>query len=117
MSKKSTIKPLALAISAAFVGSLAMSSSANAGENPFAMSTISDSTSFTIAKKDGSCGEGKCGSKKKTDKKKSGSCGGDMKGKKKDGSCGGAKKGKTKDGSCGGAKKGKTKDGSCGGKK
>ena len=112
MSKKSTAKPLALAISAAFVGSLSMSSVANAGENPFSMTKVSDSTSLTVAKKDGSCGEGKCGSKKKDAKKKSGSCGGDMTGKKKDGSCGGTKKGK-KDGSCGGNKK----EGSCGGKK
>jgi len=54
-----------------------------------------------IKKKDGKCGEGKCGAEKKKDGKcGEGKCGAD---KKKDGKCG--------DGKCGAEKK---KDGKCG---
>ncbi|MFV1972735.1 MAG: hypothetical protein ACC648_03365, partial [Thiohalobacterales bacterium] len=41
MSQKSTIKPLAIAVGAAFVTSLASATVANAAENPFAMSKLS----------------------------------------------------------------------------
>jgi len=100
MSKKSTTKPLALAISAAFVGSLALSSASNAAENPFSMTNINDSTSITVAK-EGKCGEGKCGKKKKADaKKKDGKCG--------EGKCGKKKKADTK------KKEGKCGEGKCG---
>jgi len=104
MSKKSTIKPLALAISAVFVGSLAMSSAANASQNPFEMSSVATATTITVAGKDGKCGEGKCGTKKKSGKEAK--CGA----KKKDDKCGKAKK---KDGKCGEAKA-KKKDAKCG---
>ena len=105
MSKK-TLKPLTLAISATFVGSLAMSNIAAAGENPFGMTKISDTTSITVAK-DGKCGEGKCGKGKKADaKKKDGKCG---EGKCGEGKCGTKKKtdAKKKDGKCGEGKCGK----------
>ncbi len=101
MSKKSTAKPLALAISAALVGSLAMSSTANASENPFGATSINAATTITIAAKDGKCGEGKCGKKTKG---KDAKCGA----KKKDGKCGAKKK----DGKCGAKKK--DGEGKCG---
>ncbi|VAW77608.1 Flagellar biosynthesis protein FlhA [hydrothermal vent metagenome] len=100
MSKKSTAKPLALVISAALVGSLAMSTTANAAENPFGATSITAATTITVAGKDGKCGEGKCGKKTKGKEAKCGA-----KGKKKDGKCGA--KGKKKDGKCGEGKCGK----------
>jgi len=105
MSKK-TIKPLTLAISAAFVGSLALSTMSSASENPFSMTAINAETTITVAAKDGKCGEGKCGKKKDATKKKDGKCGG---AKKKDGKCGGTmkKSDKKKDGKCGEGKCGK----------
>jgi uncharacterized low-complexity protein len=58
-------------------------------------------------KKEGSCGEGKCGSDKS--KTEEGKCGSDKKGdaKAKEGKCGSDKKGdaKTEEGKCGGNKK------------
>ena len=92
MSQKVIKKPLAIALGAAFVTSLAGTSVANAAENPFAMSELS--SGYVVAemeegkcggdktKKEGKCGEGKCGA----DKAKSmteGKCG--------EGKCGGSK--------------------------
>lgn len=60
-----TIKPVSLAISAAFIGSFAMSQSA------FAMSDLSQGymlaaqdTAAKAEKAEGKCGEGKCGGNK-----------------------------------------------------
>ena len=96
MSKKSANKPLALAISAAFVGSLA-ATSVNAA-NPFGMEKVTTAQTITVA--EAKCGEGKCGSKKKA-KKKDGKCG--------EAKCGAKKKEKKKEAKCG--------EGKCGGKK
>ena len=107
MSQKSTKKPLAIALGAAFVTSLAAAPVANAAENPFAMSELS--SGYMVAdshmegkcgegkmKKEGKCGEGKCGEGKM---KKEGKCG--------EGKCGEGKmdkEGKCGEGKCGGSK-------------
>ena len=59
MPKKSTMKPLAAAVGAAFVTSLAGTSVVNAAENPFAMSELS--SGYMVAE----MAEGKCGGEKK----------------------------------------------------
>ncbi len=110
MSKKSSIKPLSIALGAAFVTSLAASNIANAAEqgaNPFAMNELS--SGYVVAK-EGKCGEGKCGEGKG---KKEGKCG--EKGMK-EGKCGGKD---MKEGKCGGKgkKEGKCGEGKCGGNK
>ena len=114
MSKKSTMKPLAAAMGAAFVTSLATAPVANAAENPFAMSELSSGYMVASSHMEGKCGEGKCGGDKAT---KEGKCG--------EGKCGGDKakmkeKCKDKEGKCGGdkaTKEGKCGEGKCGGKK
>ena len=73
MSEKTTMKPLAIALGAAFVTSLASIPVANAAENPFAMSELS--SGYMVAENkaeggdkataEGKCGEGKCGGEKK----------------------------------------------------
>ncbi len=84
MSKKSTLKPLAIAMGAAFVTSLAGTSVANAAENPFAMSDLS--SGYMVAE----MAEGKCGGEKKAGAE--GKCGGEKKaageGKCGEGKCG-----------------------------
>jgi len=110
MSEKITRKPLAIALGAAFVTSLASASIANAAENPFAMSELAGG--YMVAgshmeggdkgKAEGKCGEGKCGGEKK---KAEGKCG--------EGKCGGEKK--EAEGKCGGEKK--EAEGKCGGEK
>ena len=77
MSQKSTLKPLAVAMGAAFVTSLATTPVANAAENPFAMSELSSGYMVAGSHKEGKCGEGKCGE---------GKCGG--KAASKEGNCG-----------------------------
>ena len=94
MSEKITKKPLAIALGAAFVTSLASAPIANAAENPFAMSELAGG--YMVAdshmggghkeggdksKAEGKCGEGKCGGEKK---EAEGKCG--------EGKCGGEKK-------------------------
>ena len=75
-------------MAALFAASLSLS--VQAAENPFGMSDLDQGSQVAMSsKKDGKCGEGKCGG----DKKKDGKCGGDK--KKKDGKCG--------EGKCGGA--------------
>ena len=115
MSKKHTIKPLAIAIGAVFAASIAGTSVANADSTPFAM------TSLTSGYQVAHLGEGSCGG----DKGKDGSCGGDKgdKGDKGEGHCGGDKG--EHEGSCGGDKgdeegedkgeEGKCGEGKCGG--
>jgi uncharacterized low-complexity protein len=115
MSQKSTKKPLAIALGAAFVTSLAATPVANAAENPFAMSELS--SGYQVAEMaEGKCGEGKMD--------KEGKCGeGKM---DKEGKCGEGKM--DKEGKCGGDKaaaeggdkakaEGKCGEGKCGGSK
>ena len=102
MSQNSTKKPLAIALGAAFVTSLAATPVANAAENPFAMSELT--SGYMVAEMaEGKCGEGKCGGDKA---KAEGKCG--------EGKCGGDKagaegkamgEGKCGEGKCGGDKK------------
>ncbi len=88
MSQKTTLKPLAVAIGAALVTSLAGTGAASAAQNPFAMSDLSsgymvaDSHAKSMEGKcgEGKCGEGKCGEKMKMQE---GKCG--MKGMDADG--------------------------------
>jgi uncharacterized low-complexity protein len=130
------IKPLSLAIGAAFIGSLSMSQIANASSD-FQLNQMK--TGYMLADeaapaadqakpeaktehkaKEGKCSEGKCSTAKKkahegscaSDKKaKEGSCSADKKAKAKEGSCSADKK--AKEGSCSADKKGK--EGSCSG--
>ncbi len=119
MSNKTTMKPIAVALGAVFVASLAGTSIANAAGNPFGMSELSSGYMVADSK------EGKCGGADKSKMKKEGKCGGADKSKmKKEGKCGGADKAKMKkEGKCGGAdkskmkKEGKCGEGKCGGKK
>ena len=111
MSKTTVMKPLSIALGAAFVASLAGTSVANAADNPFSMTELS--SGYMVAdSKEGKCGEGKCGGEKKAEE---GKCG--------EGKCGGEKKaeeGKCGEGKCGGekkAKEGKCGEGKCGGEK
>ncbi|MGB5259166.1 MAG: hypothetical protein WBO34_01445, partial [Gammaproteobacteria bacterium] len=91
MSKKSTLKPLAAAMGAAFVTSLATVPVANAAENPFAMSELSSGYMVASSHIEGKCGEGKCGEGKAM---KEGKCG---EGKAmKEGKCGEGKCGEGK---------------------
>ena len=123
MSKKTVMKPLSIALGAAFVTSLAGTTVANAADNPFGMKELS--SGYMVAeegkcggmkdkegmkKTEGKCGEGKCGEKRKAHEGKcgEGKCGGTMK-ESKEGKCGGAKKEgmdaeKMKEGKCGGSK-------------
>ena len=129
MSKKTVMKPLAVALGAAFVTSLAGTSIANATGNPFGMTELS--SGYMVA--EGAMKEGKCGASHMKDKE--GKCGAQMKEKmKKEGKCGEAKCGaqmkkSMKEGKCGEGKCGasmmkgehasgdKMKEGKCGGKK
>ena len=115
MSQESTKKPLAIALGAAFVTTLAATPIANAADNPFAMSELS--SGYMVAEMaEGKCGEGKCGG----DKSKS-----DAEGQCGEGKCGGDKaktdaEGKWGEGKCGGemkATEGKWGEGKCGGDK
>ena len=111
MSKTTVMKPLSIALGAAFVASLAGTSVANAADNPFSMTELS--SGYMVAdSKEGKCGEGKCGGEKKAEEGKcgEGKCGGEK--KAKEGNCG--------EGKCGGekkAKEGKCGEGKCGGEK
>ena len=99
-------KPVAAAVGAAFVSSMAASTAAVAADNPFEATDLDNG--YMLADKDkakeGKCGEGKCGGKKA----KEGACG---EGKAKD-----AKhaEGKCGEGKCGGDN---AKEGDCGGEK
>ena len=80
MSQESTKKPLAIALGAAFVTTLAATPVANAADNPFAMSELS--SGYMVAEiAEGKCGEGKCGGDMKATEGKcgEGKCGGDKK--------------------------------------
>jgi len=110
MSKKTTLKPIAAALGTTFAVSLAASPVANAAENPFSMTELSNGGYMVAGEHgEGKCGEGKgkCGDKKKGE----GKCG--------EGKCGDKKKGEGKcgEGKCGDKKKGEGKcgEGKCGG--
>ena len=60
MNQKSSMKPLAFALGAAFVTTLPV---ANAADNPFAMTQLSSGYMVADAA-EGKCGEGKCGAGK-----------------------------------------------------
>ena len=63
MSKKTAIKPLAVALGTVFTVSLANIAITHAAENPFAMSELS--SGYMVAEMaEGKCGEGKCGGDK-----------------------------------------------------
>ena len=68
MSKKSTIKPLTVALGTVFTVSLANISISSADENPFSMQPLSAGYMMLA---EGKCGEGKCGGSKG----KEGKCG------------------------------------------
>ena len=112
MSQKSIKNPLAIALGAAFVTSLAGTQVANAAENPFAMSDLS--SGYVVAEmEEGKCGEGKCGGDKT---EKEGKCGGDK--AKAEGKCGGDKATATEDKATEDkATEGKCGEGKCGGSK
>jgi uncharacterized low-complexity protein len=123
MSEKNTMKPLALALGAAFVTSLASIPVANAAENPFAMSELSSGYMVAEnqmeggdkAKAEGKCGEGKCGANKAEGEggaekaKAEGKCG--------EGKCGGANKAEGEGGAEKTKAEGKCGEGKCGGEK
>jgi len=95
MPNKTAMKPLAVALGAAFVTSLAGTSVANAAENPFAMTELS--SGYMVAG-EGKCGEGKCG-EGMMKKEAEGKCGEGMK-KEAEGKCGEGMK-KEAEGKCG----------------
>lgn len=123
MKKKQTIKPIALAISAAFAAT-AGAGIASADSSPFSATHLAsgymldaggDAGADADKGKEGKCGEGKCGEKKGEE----GKCGEGKCGEKKgeegkcgEGKCGGKEKGA--EGSCGESKD-KDAEASCGG--
>ena len=109
MNNKS-IKPVAFAVGAAFIGSLALGQAAQAAsfsvtDLDAGYALIDDHGKQDDKAKEGKCGEGKCGE---------GKCGDDMKAKKDDK----AKEGKCGEGKCGddmkAKKDDKAKEGKCG---
>ena len=125
MSQKVIKKPLAVALGAVFVTSLAGIPVANAAENPFAMSDLS--SGYVVAemeegkaKAEGKCGEGKCGGDKtkKEGKCGEGKCGGDKAKSMTEGKCGGDKaEAMATEGADKAKKEGKCGEGKCGGSK
>jgi uncharacterized low-complexity protein len=109
MNQKTSMKPLAFALGAAFVTTLSSVGVANAADNPFAMTEIAGGY-MVAAAAEGKCGEGKCGGEKKSGAE--GKCG--------EGKCGGEKK-TAAEGESNGEKKsgpeGKCGEGKCGGSK
>jgi uncharacterized low-complexity protein len=102
------IKPVSLAVGAAFVGGLALGNAAFAADGLQATDLAQGYMLVDDTKKpeEGKCGEGKCGE---------GKCGGEK--AKEEGKCG---EGKCGEGKCGGEKakeEGKCGEGKCGGEK
>lgn len=101
MSDKKKTHALSIALGTGFAVTLAASGVANAADNPFAASELSNG--YMVAahhgEGEGKCGEGKCGEGKKEDKHGEGKCGE----KSSEGSCGskGDKEGKCGEGKCG----------------
>ncbi|MGD2076211.1 MAG: low-complexity protein [Gammaproteobacteria bacterium] len=111
MSNKTVMTPLSAALGAAFVTSLAGTSLANAAENPFAMTELSNG--YMVAEQaEGKCGEGKTEAEGKCGEGKTeaeGKCGGEMKAKEAEGKCGEGKVEKEAEGKCGEGKCGAAK--------
>jgi uncharacterized low-complexity protein len=109
MSNKTVVKPLSVALGAAFITSLAGTTVANAADNPFGMTELS--SGYMVAESQ----EGKCGSmKEQSTKAQEGESAGAMKAKE-EGKCGEGKCGATREsheGKCGAAKK--PEEGKCG---
>ena len=111
MSKKS-MKPVAAAIGAAFVGSMMLAGTANAASNPFSLNELNGGyAQIAQSAKEGKCGAGKCGGSKAAEKTMEGKCGA--------GKCGGsaapkAAEGKCGAGKCGGSAAPKAAEGKCG---
>ncbi len=109
MSKEMTLKPLAAALGTTFAVSLSLSPVANAAENPFNMTELSQG-GYMIAGEhgeEGKCGEGKCGEGKCGE----GKCGEDK--EEGEGKCGEGKCGEDKEegeGKCGEGKCGESSD-------
>ena len=83
-------KPVAAAVGAAFLASVALAPLAQAAENPFQANSLSGG--YTLAEKtttEGKCGEGKCGESMI---------------QAHEGNCGGAKAKTAAEGKCGGGK-------------
>jgi uncharacterized low-complexity protein len=96
MSNKTKLKPVALAVGAAFATTLAMAPIANAASNPFAMNQL-DSGYKLAASSEGNCGankakqtkEANCGANKAKEKAKEANCGANKaKEKAKEANCG-----------------------------
>ncbi len=85
---KNTMTPVAAVIGVALVGSLSAVNLAHAAENPFGAEQLDGGYLMLAGQGEGSCGEGKCGSKDGGE----GKCGnkGDGEGKCGEGKCGGA---------------------------
>ncbi|GAB2191055.1 hypothetical protein MAH1_26630 [Sessilibacter sp. MAH1] len=100
---KSKSLPLAAAVGAAFLATASLAPLANAAENPFTVTELSQGYNLA-GEMEGKCGEGKCGE---------GKCGGEKGEEKADG------EGKCGEGKCGGDKaekgEGKCGEGKCGG--
>jgi uncharacterized low-complexity protein len=118
MSNKTVMKPLSVAIGAAFVTSLAGTSIANAAGNPFSMTELS-SGYMVAGSAEGKCGgaakaeEGKCG-EGKMKQEAEGKCGeGKMK-QEAEGKCGEGKMKEEAEGKCGEGKMKKETEGKCG---
>ena len=107
MSKK-TMKPVAAAIGAAFVGSMMLAGGANAASNPFGLTELNGGyAQIASSHGEGKCGAGKCGGSKAAEKTMEGKCGA--------GKCGGSQAAeKTMEGKCGGAAAPKAAEGKCG---
>lgn len=102
---KQTTKPLAAAVGAAFLASVAVAPMAMASDNPFQASELTSGYNNMSSKlAEGGCGEGKCGEGKCGDKDKE-------KEKDKDGKCGEGKCGEDKEK---GKEEGKCGEGKCG---
>lgn len=84
---KRNLNPLAAAVGAAFMASVALSPMASATENPFQATELGAGYKLAGDHGEGKCGEGKCGE---------GKCGEEEKGDKGD------KEGKCGEGKCGG---------------
>lgn len=85
MNRKSKLTPISLAVGAAFATSLAMAPMAQAASNPFAMNQLEAGYKLADAGKEGACGanakpvkEASCGANKQAAEqkvKKEGKCG------------------------------------------
>jgi uncharacterized low-complexity protein len=95
-----TKSPIAAAVGAAFLASVALAPLAQAAENPFHANSLSGG--YNLAEKamtEGKCGEGKCGESMK--QAHEGKCGGEKAKTAGEGKCG---EGKCGEGKCGGGK-------------